>query len=419
LLQNQSGGNNPAGAGAFAKAGEPFNVAIKVSMANNAAPPNFGNGTGPYGPVGLTIGHTASDPTFVAASLGAVSGGVSSGTVTYTELGNLTLTALLAGKNNEYAAGTYFGAPVTSETKTVGYFYPAYFETTAHPTMVCQPRMNCPVGQLPGGDVATVSGAAYSWQSFDVDVKAVSNAGKDVTAQLVLLPAKSITLAPYDKPGPTGTLLSYTGAALNTSVSPLPAASVSIKLPVMFNAGVPTAAWTVPATVYWRATMAVDRAGTTGDTVSSSRTAGASKEGGVQVVTGRMLVANGVGSELLKMPLRLYSQYWTGSFWENLTSDESSPVSNAANFTNCQKNLNSGATAPNNCKPAPVLALENGLGITLAGGQGSLMLKAPGAGNTGSAMVQVPGTPTWLPSTIGQVAFGVYKNPIIYIREVY
>ena len=27
--------------------------------------------------------------------------------------------------------------------------------------------------------------------------------------------------------------------------------------------------------------------------------------------------------------------------------------------------------------------------------------------------------PAWLPSTIGRAVFGVYKSPLIYVREVY
>jgi hypothetical protein len=282
--------------------------------------------------------------------------------------------------------------------------------------------MNCPVGTP--GDSITVSGAAYSLQPFTVNVAAFSADATpvDLTSQLSVLPTTSISVTPVDKPGPTGAALSYTGATLSSNTAGFPPATVSPKLAVMYDAALGAASWTPPVTMYWRATMNVARASgsaTITDTVSSSRVAG-SKEGGVRIINGRMLISNGVGSELLKMPVHLQSQYWTGSIWENLISDDVTLVPNSnANtaFTNCQKNLATGAAAPGNCKNA--LQLQGGSPITLKSGQGTVTMLAPGAGNTGSAMVQITGTQPWLPSTIGQIAFGIYKSSVIYIREVY
>jgi hypothetical protein len=431
-----NGGANPQGLNGFAKAGEPFYASVKVSMANNGGfPPNFGNESAPYGAVGVTIGTP--DTSLVTATAGALSGGLYPVTVKYAKLGNVSLTALIAGKDGSYPAGTYFGVAVTTDTKTVGYFYPAYFETIPESGMLCTARMQCPVGALASGENVTVSGAMYSSQPFALDVRARSLDDKDVTDNLAdlgsLAPTSSVSLAPFNQPGPTGTALSFgsgsfklTDVFLNatTTVSP----KLTLTLPVPFNASVQRAAWSAPAPAYIRASMSVPRVTSTGtapDIITSLRAAGKSKEGGVELINGRMLVASASGSELLKLPLNLYSQYWTGvvpgvpnGSWDNLPGDDSTVVPAALSFTTCQKNLVGGGAAPNNCNAA-VLALQTTGTVTMSGGHSLLTLKPSGAGNTGSAMVKVTGAPAWLPSTVGQIAFGVYKSRLIYIREVY
>jgi hypothetical protein len=141
--------------------------------------------------------------------------------------------------------------------------------------------------------------------------------------------------------------------------------------------------------------------------ISSNRSAPAvSVEGGLKVVTGRVQLANAFGSELLRLPVRLTAQYWTGSVWENNGDDSDSALPASATFTSCKGKLVCGALVPQNP-------------VTLVDGAGTMWLQAPGAGNTGSAFMQLANTPPWLPSTIGRVTFGVYKSRFIYIREVY
>lgn len=52
-----------------------------------------------------------------------------------------------------------------------------------------------------------------------------------------------------------------------------------------------------------------------------------------------------------------------------------------------------------------------------------LQLGAPGAGNNGSADLQLlaPTNPSslYLPSAKAQATFGIYKSPVIYLRELY
>jgi MSHA biogenesis protein MshQ len=49
------------------------------------------------------------------------------------------------------------------------------------------------------------------------------------------------------------------------------------------------------------------------------------------------------------------------------------------------------------------------------------MLQAPTRGTIGSVDFSVDNgaANTWLPSTIGRATFGLYRSPLIYLREVY
>jgi hypothetical protein len=63
------------------------------------------------------------------------------------------------------------------------------------------------------------------------------------------------------------------------------------------------------------------------------------------------------------------------------------------------------------------LAAEPG---ALKDGAGAIVLAAPGRRNTGSAWLQVNAENlSYLPSTRARAVFGIYKSPLIYIREVY
>jgi hypothetical protein len=52
-------------------------------------------------------------------------------------------------------------------------------------------------------------------------------------------------------------------------------------------------------------------------------------------------------------------------------------------------------------------------------GTARFFIAAPGASKTGSAMFNMTGAPAWLPSTLTQAVFGVYKSNFIYMRELY
>lgn len=133
-------------------------------------------------------------------------------------------------------------------------------------------------------------------------------------------------------------------------------------------------------------------------------------EGKLTILTGRILMSHGYGSERLPMRLPVQVQYWDGSTWRtNLGDSISAFSSNQVAFANCTKSLVcSGLVAA-------------GSNYRVSAGQlpvaGRLSLQAPN--QAGSVDVSVIGLP-YLPSTIGRLVFGIAKSgPVLYLREVY
>lgn len=433
-IKNSDGGVNPAGAGWFAKAGESFNVSVQVlnGATTPIVPPNFGHEDGPYGPLGVTVGLPAS-VSANAAAFSALAGNAYPGTVSYSGVGSVAMKATIQGTNTTYAEGTYFGSPVETDLQTVGNFYPAYFETDTLGGMVCLPRMNCPTGKTALGDDLEVTGAYYSGQPFASTVAAFNKGGANLTGLLKGLgSAFTIALNPYSQPGAGGAAVTVKKTETNTVSSDATPTATNDALPLQpkvyleheFDRSVAATSWSAPTTAYMRAEVTFNRVAASGtilDKVTSSRSGVPSREGGVQLVAGRLKVSNAFGSELLKLPLPLRAQYWSGTGWENNTSDDDTVVS-AASFPLCRGRLVLSGTS---CNLALVKPVTTPINVPFNDGLGTLWLQAPGAGNTGRANVAIdgatPGVPhiPYLPSTVGQATFGVYKSPLIYVREVY
>lgn len=412
--------NTGSSASFFAKAGETITAYIKVQMADGNDAPNFGKEAGTYGPVGVAIQVPASTPasTVTSAAL-AKSGGLWPMQLTYDDLGMATLTATIAGKDSSYGAGTYFGYPILTTPQSVGNFYPGYLETVADSSLPCMARMACPANDLPTGEPVAISKAAYSKGPFMGTVKVLSLKGTDLTASVAKIGSfPPITLKFATTPGGADLpSVSISPATLNASALGTQQTLYATR-PNGYQTSAPHPSplpWDAPVSAYLRAEATFSRG--SGDTVSSNRGSGnGSQERGVQLVQGRLQVNNANGSELLKLPIGYYAQYWTGSSWDNNVNDAFSVIDTGASpnatYSNCIKNLNVGGTCNTN-----VLKLSGG--GKLNNGAGTVVLAAPGSGNFGSTQLTLKGSPAWLPVTVGQATFGVYRSPVIYIREVY
>jgi hypothetical protein len=414
VTRNAGGVPNPAastGAGdGFARAGEPFTVMAVAKTMGGATAPNFGNEG-----ARLVLDRQRGGDAAVQAAMAvlpdlagdftSVTAGVFTGSAfSFDEAGILALTPRL--DNNDYLGA---GAPASAVTTLVGRFYPDHFTTATTDTLSCLPHMACP---------ATVNGAAYSGQGFGVTVKPMSVAGVLLQNYSGVL-ARAISLAAFDAaggatPNPASGVLSANTIAAAAIAPGAPIGLTPVySLPQPFSNAAPRARnWTAPTAIYLRASASENTAA--GPVIVSSLRAVAadSTEGGATIVSGRLALDNPHGSELLKMPVRAEAQYWTaGGRWETSAGDNRSVLrSGGIGFANCLKALGPPCKA--------VLGVTADVPLTLVNGVTTFWLRAPGAGSSGSAEYQM-NNPAWLPSTIGRAVFGVYRSPLIYLREVY
>jgi MSHA biogenesis protein MshQ len=401
-------GNPKAGSGGgFAKAGEAFTIRAAALTVGGAVAPNFGN---EIVGVRVTLGaenggdETAKGlmpiPLTLTGDFTSVVGGVFTGTAfSVDEAGILAITPRLASVR-------YLGADVSAAAVNVGRFYPDHFETVTAGTLKCLPHMGC------AGDLA---GAAYSGQGFSVTVRPVDATGSRLLRNYNGVLARPITLSAWSQSGgaaanPAGGVLSANLiAAESIEVDKTIGANPVYSLPKPFSNALPRARnWTAPTTIYVRAGAEENAAGVARVT---SVGAGAGKEG-VMIISGRLGLDSPSGSELVRMPVRAEAQYWANTGrWETTATDNISAVqTGAVTFANCRLRL-----APCDTQ---VLKVRSPGSLTLTSGAAVFWLSAPGAGKTGSADFQV-NNPAWLPSTVGRAVFGVYKSPLIYLREVY
>jgi uncharacterized repeat protein (TIGR01451 family) len=410
------------GAG-FAMAGEAFSIAIQActyAVDVNGQPtcgkplPNFGN----EGQLVTVEQSLPTDPLLVPGTSSTLANGVFTGTGFHVDdVGVVYLTPKMFPAD-------YLGAGEVARTvpaRAVGRFYPAWFTTGVTPSITpCLPKMNCLPVRTAGGD-DLMMGAVYSGQPFTVTITAFNTAGAQLKNYKGTF-ARDIQLTPVTAPGGASLVPSQSGTFAPTKILATQVASVTtvndvtFKLPSVYsNANPASAKASGPTPFFLRATSDEQLAASV-ETISSQRAAGSSEQGAT-VIAGRLQLANAFGSELLKLPVPMKAQYWTGAAWENNTNLNASAIASDASFSKCTRRLASNAAGI--CSNA--LKLFGSTPVTLSNGAGTLWLAPPGNGNIGSGLLDLTGkgSPPWLPSTLGRVTFGIYQSPLIYIREVY
>ena len=382
---------------AFAKAGVAFDLEAG-SYTGGTVPkltPNFGREAIPvaFDVPGMANGAIEDTAAYrdmldlpkleVVTPFAKVLGGKAAGQFKWGEAGAAKLTPVLI------RAGFYLGAAVTSKA-AYGRFIPHHFTTSAK-QMECLPNMTCDADP----DIST---AAYSKEPISVTVSAVADGGA-VTRNYRGAYARDIALTAWagaarDQPM---SRLAKGNAAGKAFIDGKALVLPSYELLNAFSHTAPNAAWMAPTSIYLRATESA------GSDAVTSKSGDGSFEAGIRIVSGRLLVPNAHGSERLTLPLKVSAQYWTGKNWELSRNDQHSIVDPAKAVFSSFGGLSLGI--------APTVPQM------LSGGVANFGVKATAAA-AGQADLVIDHL-EWLPSTMGRLKFGIYKSPLIYMRELH
>lgn len=429
----------------FAKASALFTVRVTALSKNNVISANFGKESSP-GRFRLT--HQLVDPAPASGYKGtlsvpnelafgaAINAGANGGSpgrfliggLAWNEVGIISLTAfteqvgLYASVDKDKLEE---GSLATLPNYNIGRFTPDHFDT-ALTAPDAAPVMLCPAGVFPV--TCAANRFVYSAQPFGLTVNAMSGgAAPTLTQNYAGSYARPIAITAWNAAGATG------AANDNPEFRPVDNAATSISgaggpsverqfafaaglgqgdIKYAFSAsaspGVQLNTISRPTNVFFRATDA--------DNVSSQRSGAV--EAGVAVVAGRLQVAHSYGSELLRRQVNVEAQYWTGSQFLHNKVDVTQGATalgglNVLKFSGCTKNLAAGTACY-----AGLAAADPAAKLNFVGGRSSLRVAAPGAGRNGTANLSVDAFP-WLPSTSGVLTYGVYRSPVIYLRELH
>ncbi len=307
-----------------------------------------------------------------------------------------------AGAMRISASGTYLGQPITGQSGVLGRFSPHHLVTVVT-------QQGC-------------STFTYSGQPITI-----------------------VTVNAMDGASPSGITPNYSGAFARTMTlldgngSTTGSFSANLIAAANFSAGIATNAPVFTFTSTKTAPIILALRASDGEASSSGFV-----EGSAGIRSGRVHLQNAYGSELLDLPVTMRAEYWNNSAWvinsaDSCTGNTTQGISNAVTLALTNITLNPSKTCV--CDTAsPGLS---GAGCTTASisserykegatpgigfiGDFNTWLKAPGSGNSGAVGITAT-VPSWLrynwsgsvtnPSS--RATFGIYKTPIIYMRENY
>ena len=425
-------GNTTPASGGFAPAGAPLDIEIGALLFDKKTyAPNFGN---EVPTPAIALKHTKID-NVVLNDLGELSGGVqyswSKGTAAtkaaWSEVGAINFVATLSDPDKSGLASRdnlYFEVSVPGVTAAVGRFYPAYFGTEA------VGRFNCPAG-LPAGlnCPRTPNGAVYSQQPFDVLVSAYNAVGgrlKNFTDKWF----RPITLSAAGSAGgaPLATNLTATAnGAANTiaaSTTERSTGTASYALAKAYDNAAPRGTnISDPISLHVRAVATETIAGGGTVDITSLRAGVVSDEYGVLVLAGRLKLANALGTDTVRTPLEVRTEYWAGASAGWLANPGYADAFGGGVAGGEVKELACSANFVANGETCTTLIGADASRVVVKNGVGVLWMRAPGkrpggGARSGSVTLRYAGWP-WLPSTTGRISFGSARSRVIYVREVY
>ena len=403
--------------GYFEKAGIAFTFTVQARNAAGNVVTNFGReSTAENFTVSVKVTEPASGKGTLLGTLGAITAGVSTSDLRFTETGTIEVTARLLRTSGNYMDNATIGF-ATAGKLTIGRFAPQYYETL----LVDNRHMACSKLASNNRPCPGVEGMfTHARQGFFIKVLAYNGLDTpSVSENYTGAMALPISLGGYTSAGgktatPDATL-GWTSAdttaarfVFNQGTGTL--ADESKNLPVLkFNAAYP--AKNLPATVYLRASDA--------NGVTSERTPKAG-EAELTFVSGQLLVGNTYGSQNSMAPVKAAAQYYLASGYVGnpLVTETSVAFGTFPTFSNCTRALDAG----NQACPAGLRVADSTAKLALMNGSGTFYIAPPkpAISGTGTAAVSLGTLLPHLPSTTGTATFGIYRSgPVIYTREVY
>ena len=405
-------------------------VTVTAQNRTGATTPNFGKET--VKPA-VALGHGYVAPKFgtkngnanpeVSGALGFNDGVLKSSALAWAETGTINITATLS----EYMGVKQIGQNPLRATGVSNnvLFIPHHFQTVVDLSTepyrlfpaLCGTQLACP-------DTGADPRFVYSRQPFALAVTAQNlqgvttenfdGADVDLKNQQVLLlvhDAKDTSNAP--PVNPAGGKLTD-GSAAGTILSGVPVSAFSsgvarqvlaYQFPGAYSPSAGATTLAPPTGVLLRANFTYPVSN-----VVTSNPSAQGKEAALTVVTGRLMVPNSYGSELLPIRLDVQVQYWDGARWRANLADGLSRFGKAqVVLANCLKQVV--------CSNLVVADQPYQFSGGVLAGNGRLTLLAPKV--AGSVDVSVGGI-SYLPSSVGRVVFGVFKSgPVLYLREMY
>jgi len=380
------------------KAGRPFSV--RASAVNAAGvPATTTNYTGAPTATLAACAGAACTATFGTLSLSTTfaAGQLASDVASYNEVGSFAVQLVdstFASVDNADTAGdcTATGRYVCSATISVGRFVPDHFAVALNTPVfapACGPftyigqafnYATAPVITVTAQDFANNTTTLYHTAGSWWRITNASLTGKSYTAAVGALdvsgvPGTDPVIAPAGLGAGTLTFSSGTGLFFTRSTPTAPAspydADVSLAINVIDADGV-----TLPTNPARFGTA------TTGNGIAFSD-GSALTTNDKQMRFGRLVIRNANGSQLVPLPVLVEAQYWSGApmntFITN-TQDSCTSIA-AANETM--------ANYTGNLSGSPTCETAIGSGGTLTSGRRTLLLAAPGGGNSGSVDVTV------------------------------
>jgi uncharacterized repeat protein (TIGR01451 family) len=336
---------------------------------------------------------------------------------------------------------------VSGITRVIGRFYPDHFETAVVAPIVCPKVLNCPVvtADQPPPPFA-ISGAVYAQQPFQFTVTAYGlprNGERSILSLFENSKDRPVVVCIATRPDVVTTTcggpFAYTPDTPKQGDPPVKASNATYRLGTPYAADTvatrsASGTWIAPTLIYLRASVADKvqnwQPGSSPQTLATATLqvdsrlpaaapAGTRYEDGLMVLSGRLFVPNVFGSDLLRLPVTLTAQYWNGTAWAISDGDSAGNVAAKLLPRTCRQFF---ALDPKTgaCKPDPLTAAGS-LPLQLQDGKTVLKLQAPTRGTVGSVDFGVDNgaANAWLPTTVGRVTFGLYRSPLIYLREVY